>query len=56
MSRLAEMMQRVRDLFKPYTFEDYVKDYNPQTHHELEQLERSFQQFAHNEKFVEYSH
>lgn len=36
---LSELMSRVREVFKPYTFEDFVKDSNPQTREELEHLE-----------------
>jgi hypothetical protein len=39
---LSELMQRVQDVFKPYTFEDYVRDANPQNSFELEQLERNW--------------
>jgi hypothetical protein len=36
----AEMMQRLQEWFTPYTFEDFINDYGPKTHKELEQLER----------------
>ena len=39
---LSELMNRVRDMFRPYTFEDYVKDANPQTWSELKELERTW--------------
>lgn len=42
---LSELMQRVQDVFKPYTFEDYVRDANPQNHQELEQLERNWTRY-----------
>jgi len=41
--RVADMWQRVQELFKPYSLEDYVRDYDPQTPHELEQIERNWQ-------------
>lgn len=37
---LSELMTRVREVFEPYTFEDFVKDFNPQTNEELEHLKR----------------
>ena len=36
------MWQRVQEFFQPYTFEQYVRDYGPKDHKELEQLERSW--------------
>lgn len=39
---LSELMNRVRDMFRPYTFEDYVKDANPQNWSELKELERTW--------------
>lgn len=40
--RVADLWHRVLDFLKPYTFEDYVKDYGPQDHKELEQLEKNW--------------
>lgn len=42
---LSELMQRVQDMFRPYTFEDYVRDANPKTLHELEQLEQNWTRY-----------
>ena len=39
---LSDLMQRLRDVFKPYTFQDYVDDANPQTWSELKELERNW--------------
>jgi hypothetical protein len=39
---LSELMNRVRNMFKPYTFEDYVREANPQTWSELKELERNW--------------
>ncbi len=39
---LKEFFQNVAMFFKPYTFEDYIKEYNPQTVHDIEQLEKQF--------------
>lgn len=41
---MLELMNRVRELLflKPYTFEDFVKDANPQSTQELELLERNW--------------
>ena len=42
---LSELMQRVKDMLRPYTFEDYVRDANPQDRSELEQLERNWSRY-----------
>jgi hypothetical protein len=39
---LSELMRRVREMFRPYTFEDYIHDANPQTWSELKELERTW--------------
>lgn len=36
---LSELLSRVREVFQPYTFEDFIKDSNPQSMEELEHLE-----------------
>ncbi len=39
---LSDLMQRLKDMFKPYTFEDYIEDAKPQTIAELEELENNW--------------
>lgn len=39
---LRELWANLQAMFAPYSFEQYVKDNNPQTIHELEKLERDF--------------
>ena len=36
---LSELLSRVREVFQPYTFEDFIKDSNPQSGEELQHLE-----------------
>lgn len=36
---LSELLARVREVFEPYTFEDFIKDSNPQSVEELQHLE-----------------
>lgn len=45
---LKELYARARDFFKPYTFEDYVKEQNPTSIHELENLEKQFNTLVNN--------
>jgi hypothetical protein len=39
---LSKLMERLQDVFRPYTFEDFVVDANPQTWSELKELERTW--------------
>ena len=39
---LSELMKRVSNALKPYTFEDFVRDSNPQSWSELKELERTW--------------
>lgn len=41
---LSNLMQRVRDFFSPYSFEDYVADNKPQTREDYQELERTWLQ------------
>jgi len=42
---LSDLIQRLKDALKPYTFEDYVIDSNPQTWSELKELERNWNRY-----------
>ena len=42
---LSDLIERLKDAFKPYTFEDYVTDANPQTWSELKELERNWNRY-----------
>lgn len=48
---LSDLMQRVRDVLKPYTFEDFVIDSDPKTIHELEQLEKTWSRYRNGTNF-----
>ena len=37
---LSELMQRVRDMFKPYTIDDFMNDANPVDHKDVQRLEK----------------
>lgn len=39
---LSNLLERLRDVFKPYTFQDFVDDHSPQTWSELKELERTW--------------
>ena len=38
-------MQRLKDAFTPYTFEDYVNDSNPENWSQLKELERNWNRY-----------
>ena len=38
----SKLLERLKGALKPYTFEDYVKDSDPQTWSQLKELERSW--------------
>jgi hypothetical protein len=38
--KVADMWQRILEFVRPYTFEDYIKEYGPKDHKELEDLEK----------------
>ncbi len=37
---LSELMQRVQDIFKPYTLQDFMRDGSPQDHADIQRLEK----------------
>lgn len=39
---LNEMWRNLRGLFSPYTLEDFIRDSEPQSIHEVEALEREY--------------
>ena len=39
---LSKLLERLRDVFRPYTFQDFIDDHNPQTWSELKELERTW--------------
>jgi hypothetical protein len=36
---LSNLMQRVKDMFKPYTLEDFISDADPKDHKDIQRLE-----------------
>lgn len=37
---LSNLMNRVQEVFKPYTMDDFMNDANPQDHADLQRLEK----------------
>jgi len=44
-------MQRVAELFKPYTLEDFIKDGSPQDYADVQRLERIWQDYQSKKLF-----
>lgn len=42
---LSDLMQRVRDMFKPYTLEDFMEDAQPVDHKDVQRLEKIWQDY-----------
>ena len=36
---LSSLMQRLQDMFKPYTLEDFISDADPKDHKDIQRLE-----------------
>jgi len=48
---LSELMQRVSDLFKPYTMDDFMNDANPQDYADVQRLEKVWQSYQNRKLF-----
>jgi hypothetical protein len=48
---LSELMQRVQEIFKPYTMEDFMKDGCPQDHADVQRLELVWQSYQNRKLF-----
>ena len=48
---LSNLMQRVRDMFKPYTLEDFIEDADPKDHKDIQRLEKVWQDYRSRKLF-----
>jgi len=48
---LSELMQRVSDLFKPYTMDDFMNDGNPQDYADVQRLEKAWENYQNRKLF-----
>ena len=48
---LSNLMQRVRDIFKPYTLDDFISDSNPQDYADIQRLEKVWQEYQNKKVF-----
>ena len=48
---LSNLMQRVRDMFKPYTLEDFISEAEPKDHKDIQRLEKVWQEYRERKLF-----
>ena len=48
---LSNLMESVRDMFKPYTLDQFIKDGNPQDHKDVQRLEKIWEDYQHKRLF-----
>lgn len=48
---LSNVMQRLQDIFKPYTLEDFIEDSDPKDHKDIERLEKVWQDYRQRKLF-----
>jgi len=42
---LSNLMQRLKDIFKPYTLEDFIEDSQPMDYKDVQRLEKVWQEY-----------
>lgn len=48
---LSDLMQRVRDIFKPYTLDDFLQESDPKDHKDIQRLEKVWQDYQNHKLF-----
>jgi hypothetical protein len=48
---ISNLINRVAELFKPYTLDQFIKDGNPQDHSDVQRLERIWQDYQNKKLF-----
>jgi DNA-binding IscR family transcriptional regulator len=48
---LSNLMQRVRDMFRPYTLEDFMEDADPKDYKDIQRLEAVWQKHRERKLF-----
>jgi hypothetical protein len=49
---VKELMQRVVDAFKPYSLEDFILDYEPQNHYDVERAQKEWAYYNSTKAFT----
>lgn len=48
---LSNLMQRVRDMFKPYTLDEFISEADPKDHKDIQRLEKVWQDYRDRKLF-----
>ena len=48
---LSNLMQRIQDIFKPYTLDDFMEDAQPVDHKDVQRLEAVWQNYRERKLF-----
>jgi hypothetical protein len=48
---LSNLMQRFRDMFKPYTLEDFISESDPKDYKDIQRLEAVWQNYQERKLF-----
>ena len=48
---LSNLMQRLQDIFKPYTLEDFISDSDPKDYKDIQRLEAVWHQYRERKLF-----
>jgi hypothetical protein len=48
---LSDLMQRVQEMLKPYTMEDFINDANPVDHKDVQRLEKIWDNYQNRRLF-----
>ena len=48
---LSDLMQRVRDIFKPYTLDDFISESDPKDFKDIQRLEAVWQNYRERKLF-----
>jgi len=51
---LSNLLQRLQDIFKPYTLENFIEDSNPVDHKDIERLEQVWHSYSARKQFNNY--
>ena len=48
---LSDLMQRFRDMFKPYTLDEFISEADPKDHKDIQRLEKVWQEYRERKLF-----
>ena len=48
---LSDLMQRVKDMFKPYTLDEFISEADPKDHKDIQRLEKVWLDYQNHKLF-----